>query len=82
MQEKSVSSQTETQYFQRRDLDQLLLLWFLRQVSRIKYLNQMSTYHLDCGDSYITDWDSYIGSAHGRLKYDGSLKNVPEVVNS
>ena len=26
----------------------------LRQVSGIKYLNQMSTYHLACGDSEIT----------------------------
>ena len=26
----------------------------LRQVSGIKYSNQMSTYHLACGDSHIT----------------------------
>ena len=28
----------------------------LRQVSGIKYLIQMSTYHLACGDSKITCW--------------------------
>ena len=51
---------SKIQNFKKNCLDSINLtdypseIQFLRQVSGIKYLNQMSTYHLACGDSEIT----------------------------